>query len=389
MVRDIIHVDMDAFFASVEVRERPELAGRPLIVGGTPQGRGVVAAASYEVRRFGVHSAMPTATALRLCPEAVVVPARHALYAEVSARIRAIFERYTPLVEPLSLDEAFLDLTAGRRLFGDAAAVGRRIKREIREEVGLTASVGVAPNKFLAKLASDLDKPDGLVEVRPDGVQALLEPLPVTRLWGVGPAAARRLERLGIRTVGDLRRYSAELLRMHLGGLGDHLWRLARGMDDRPVVPERRARSISHESTFSRDIADPSVIRAWITDLSEQVGWRLRRQGLAGRTVTIKIRYADFTTPTRSRSLSEPTDATAVIRDTALALYRERIPRRHPPLRLIGVGVSGLGEPGGRQPDLFAEGRDRLRRVDSVVDEIRGRFGAEALRRGRPHDDTA
>ncbi|MGD2083233.1 MAG: DNA polymerase IV, partial [Chromatiales bacterium] len=377
MRRSIIHVDMDAFFASVEVRERPELAGRPLIVGGTPEGRGVVAAASYEVRRFGVHSAMPTAVALRLCPDAVVVPARHALYAEVSGHIRAIFERYTPLIEPLSLDEAFLDVTHSRRLFGAAEDLGRRIKREIRGELGLTASVGVAPNKFLAKLASDLEKPDGLVVVHPGSVQDLLDPLPVTRLWGVGPAAERRLERLGIRTVSELRRQAQELLRLQLGGLGDHLWHLARGLDERPVVPERQAKSISHESTFARDISDPAVIRAWLADLSEQVGWRLRRQGLTGRTLTIKVRYADFSTLTRSTTLPEPTDVTAVIRDTAMHLYGTRIPRGHPPLRLLGVGVSGFDNPGAQQPGLFEEGRER--HVDSVVDAIRDRFGVAAL----------
>ncbi len=305
MTRAILHVDMDAFFASVEARERPELRGRPLIVGGTPQGRGVVAAASYEARRFGVHSAMPTATALRLCPKAVVLPPRHGLYSQVSRQIHAVFERYTPQIEPLSLDEAFLDVTGSLRLFGSAETIGREIKREIREELDLVASVGVAPNKFLAKLASDMNKPDGFFQFIPDRIAESLDPLPVTRLWGVGPASARQLERLGIRTVGQLRHYSRQLIARHLGRGGEHLWELAHGIDERPVISEQEAKSVSNETTFANDIDDPASLRGWLSELAEQVGWRLRRQQLAGRTVTIKVRFKDFTTVTRSLSLPE------------------------------------------------------------------------------------
>lgn len=387
MQRSIIHVDMDAFFASVEVREQPALAGRPVIVGGTPQGRGVVAAASYEARRFGIHSAMPTATALRLCPQAVVLPPRHGLYAEVSQAIHAIFARYTPLIEPLSLDEAFLDVSGSLQLFGSAAAIGRAIKQAIRDELRLVASVGVAPNKFLAKLASDMDKPDGFVEVVPDRVQPLLDPLPVTRLWGVGPATAKRLERLGVRTVEQLRRYSAPMLARHLGSAGPHLWQLAHGMDDRPVEPAQEAKSISHETTFSRDIDSPASLRAWLGDLAEQVGWRLRRHGLQGRTVTIKVRFADFTTVSRSLSLPAPTDITAAIRDTALHLYGTRIDHPHPPVRLIGVGVSGFEEERDSQVGLFDGPKRRDSEVDSLMDEIRARFGQAAVRRGHRPDD--
>ena len=381
---------MDAFFASVEVLDRPELAGRPLIVGGTPQGRGVVAAASYEVRQYGVHSAMPTATALRLCPHATVVAPRHARYAELSRRIRAVFERYSPEVEPLSVDEAFIDVTASERLFGTAAEVGRAIKAVIREELGLVASVGVAPNKFLAKLASDLDKPDGFLEVTEEGIADFLAPLPIGRLWGVGPKTGARLERLGITTVGRLREYPREMLADHVGrNAAEHLWQLARGIDQRRVEPVREAKSVSHETTFHRDIADAELIRGWLRELAEQVGSRLRHEGHAGRTVTLKVRFKDFSTTTASRTLSAPTDVTTEIRDAALDLFAERIGPDHSPVRLLGVGVSGFDRPETAQLGLFDQEHRRAGRVDGVLDDIRARFGEDGLRRGlwAPGDD--
>ncbi|NIR31889.1 MAG: DNA polymerase IV, partial [Gammaproteobacteria bacterium] len=252
----ILHVDMDAFYASIEIRDLPELAGRPVVVGGSPEGRGVVAAASYTARRYGIHSAMPAATARRLCPQVVFLPVRMDHYAHVSGRLRAIFERYTPLVEPLSLDEAFLDVRASQRLFGSSERIARRIKDDIEAELRLTASVGVAPNKFLAKIASDLDKPNGLVIVAADRVQAFLDPLPVGRLWGVGAATEKTMTQLGIRTVGDLRAHSRDALHAAFGRAGEHFWQLARGIDERPVVPEREAKSLSRETTFDRDIDD-------------------------------------------------------------------------------------------------------------------------------------
>ena len=270
----ILHVDMDAFYASVEERENPRLAGRPVIVGGTPEQRGVVAAANYEARRFGVHSAMSSATARRLCPQAVVLPPRIQYYAEVSRQIHAIFERYTPLVEPLSLDEAFLDVTGSEHLFGTAESIGGRIKEDIRAELRLVASVGVAPNKFLAKIASDVNKPDGFVVVPPESVQQFLDPLPVGRLWGVGRVTGHTFQQLGVDTIGQLRTLSLAALEQLAGRVGVRLWNLARGVDDRKVVPDREAKSISHETTFAADLTDPETLRAWLLELTEQVARR-------------------------------------------------------------------------------------------------------------------
>ena len=306
----IIHCDMDAFYASVEERERPELVGKPVIVGGTPEKRGVVSAANYVARQYGVHSAMPAVTARRLCLHGIYLPPRIDYYAEVSRQIRDVFERFTPLVEPLSLDEAFLDVTGSEGLFGPAVEIGRKIKQAIRQELRLVASVGVAPNKFLAKIASDLKKPDALVVVEPDKVQEFLDPLPVERLWGVGKQSSKVFQRLGIRTIGQLRQWPLDVLQARFGTSGEHLWNLAHGLDDRAVVPEREAKSISHETTFERDIADMDVLRAWLVDLTEQVGCRLRRHGLRGQTVQLKVRFADFSLITRSCTLPEPTNIT-------------------------------------------------------------------------------
>lgn len=382
----ILHVDMDAFYASVEERDRPELAGQPLIVGGTADGRGVVAAANYAVRKFGVHSAMATATALRLCPQAIVLPVRMRHYAAVSRQIREVFFRYTPLVEPLSLDEAFLDVSASERLFGEAAKIALRIKREIKQETGLIASVGVAPNKFLAKIASDLEKPDGLVVVPPEQTQAFLDPLPVSRIWGVGRATEAVFSRLGVHTIGQLRRTAREVLERQFGQQGDHFWRLARGIDNRAVVPDREAKSISHETTFPADITDPAALRTWLLELTEQVARRLRRHGQRARTVQIKVRFADFRTVTRARTLKRPTDATHDLWSTAAALLAEALPVQHGGVRLLGMGVSGLGGVPLIQQSLFDDPLEahavQQRQLDRVADAVRDKFGASALSRG-------
>jgi DNA polymerase IV len=378
----ILHVDMDAFYASVEERENPFLVGKPLIVGGTPEGRGVVAAANYVVRQFGVHSAMPTATALRLCPEAIVIPPRMAFYAEVSRQIREIFERYTPLVEPLSLDEAFLDVSGSARLFGSGEEIARRLKQEIRAETGLVASVGVAPNKFLAKIASDLEKPDGLVIVAPDRVQEFLDPLPVGRLWGVGKVTGGAFERLGIRTVADLRRLKPDVLQRQFGQQGEHFWKLAHGIDDRSVIPDREAKSISHETTFSKDISDTDLLRAWLLELTEHVGTRLRQHHRQGRTVSIKVRFADFRTITRSRTLPQPTDVTHELWQVAGELLTESLPARHCDVRLLGIGVSGLTSATPQRTLFDDDSQQQHRQLDAVTDAIRDKFGTDLLSRG-------
>lgn len=384
--RFILHVDMDAFYASVEVREQPGLAGRPVIVGGSPRGRGVVSAANYEARRFGIHSAMPTARAMRLCPHAVCLPGRMSLYASVSHQIREIFNRYSPLVEPLSLDEAFLDVTDSQRLFGSAAEIANAIKQAISNELSLVASVGIAPNKFIAKIASDLDKPDGFVEVMPEEVQAFLDPLPVSRIWGVGKATGKELDRLGITTIAQLRQQSEAVLQDRFGKFGNHLWRLANGMDDRPVVSDSEAKSISNETTFDSDISKRDTLRAWLMELTEQVCWRLRQQDLFGRTVQIKLRFADFSTITRSHTLPEATQQTKQVWQAVMALFDKAMQSESRRLRLVGVGVSGLSDTAQRpqvQTDMFEQPKDtRQTQLDEVADAIKSRFGSGGIRRG-------
>jgi DNA polymerase-4 len=375
----LIHLDMDAFYASVEIRENPALAGLPVVVGGAPSERGVVAAASYEARRFGVHSAMPMATALKRCPELLILPSRMSLYAAESRRIHEIFARYTPLIEPLSLDEAFLDVRASVRLFGSVPEIARRIKQEIRSELGLTASVGIAPVKFVAKIASDLGKPDGFLVVEPESVQAFLEPLPVSRLWGVGKVGERAMQRLGLHTIGDVAWRDEAFMEQQFGRNGLHLLALSRGIDPREVVAGRETKSVSNETTFPTDIADRKALRVILLQLVEQVGWRLRNEGLAGRTVHLKARYADFSTVTRAQTLATPTDATATLWQTASALL-DRLPRPGQALRLLGVGVSGFeAEPPG-QSELF-DTTPAPAGVDRVADAIRGKFGSTAMRR--------
>lgn len=379
--RAILHIDMDAFYASIEERDQPALAGKPVIVGGTPEGRGVVAAANYAARKYGIHSAMPAARARGLCPHAVFLPARHAYYAEVAHQIRAIFRRYTPLVEPLSLDEAFLDVSDSRKLFGQAPAIGRTIKREIAHELRLTASVGVAPNKFLAKVASDFGKPDGFVVVDAEHVSEFLDPLPVTRLWGAGKVATRRLGEHGVTRIGELRAKSQAWLEQLFGKQGEHLWRLAHGIDERPVISDNETKSISHETTFERDITERDTLRAWLSELTEQVGVRLRRYGLYGRTVHVKIRFADFKTITRAHTMTAPSNITHELWQVAARLLEDNLPTRNPGVRLLGVGVNGFEhEP--VQGLLFAQvARDRQLRLDAISDDVKRRFGATALRR--------
>jgi DNA polymerase-4 len=377
--RGILHVDMDAFYAAVEQRDRPDLRGRPVIVGADPRGRGVVAAASYEARRYGVHSAMPIGQAYRRCPHGVYLPVAMARYAAVSAEIMAILGEFTPLVEPLSLDEAFLDVTGSEALFGPPLEIARTIKARIRADVGLTASAGVAPNKFLAKIASDLEKPDGLVEVVRGSEATFLRDLPIARLWGVGPTAEAGLAELGIRTIGQLARLPRRLLQARLGSFGLHLHELAHGRDDRAVVPWEEPKSVGAEETFGRDTADAGRLRATLLGQADRVASELRALGLAGRTVTLKLRFSDFETVTRRETSPAPTaDGSEIFRRAWEAF--ERLPRPQP-VRLIGVSVSGLqrqGDP--RQLALFGPTL-RAEAVGRLADELRARFGPDVVRR--------
>ncbi|MDI6450212.1 DNA polymerase IV [Anaerobaca lacustris] len=383
-IRQIIHVDMDAFYASVEQRDRPELKGKAVIVGGAAEARGVVSAASYEARKFGVHSAMPTAQAIRRCPHAVLLPVRMARYAEVSHKIQSIFEQYTPLVEPLSLDEAFLDVTASTNLFGPAEQIGRRIKEQIQSQTQLTASVGIAPNKFLAKLASDLKKPDGFVVVTEQTRQAILDPLGVGRIWGVGKVTEKALHSHGIRTIAELRATSEVELSRIVGSGATELLRLAQGQDDREVEPARQAKSLSSEQTFATDVRDRDVLLGVLLEQVEEVAQRLRHRRLKARTITLKLRYGDFRTVTRSETLHEATNLTQVLWEAAERVFGRWHRSASGALRLLGFGAGGLEPEGAEQASLFADPEaEKLQRLDRAMDAIRDRYGKRAVHRGR------
>ncbi|NDY41642.1 DNA polymerase IV [Dissulfurirhabdus thermomarina] len=378
-LRCIVHLDMDAFFASVEALDRPELRGRPVIVGGTGP-RGVVAAASYEARRHGVHSAMPMTRARRLCPGAVVLPPRAARYREVSRAVFEIFRSFTPLVEPVSIDEAFLDLTGTEALHGPPAAAAAEIRRRVRGETGLTVSAGVAPNKLLAKIASDLGKPDGLVVVPPGREQEFLDPLPVGRIWGVGEVTRRVLGRMGVRTVRDLRALDREGLVRRFGAAGHRLYLRARGRDASPVAPPGPPKSVGREETFPRDLRGEAALRPVLLRLAGEVGRRLRRRGLAGRTVVLKVRFGDFSTVTRSVTLPAPVDDDGAVFHAGLELLGRVPPER--PVRLLGLTVTGFGPEGAwRQLSLFggpgaAASREALNRA---LDRLRERYGGDVV----------
>ena len=385
-----LHVDMDAFFASVEQHDHPELKGKPVIVGSPPDQRGVVSAASYEARRFGIHSAMPSRTARRKCPDAVFLPVNGPRYREVSRRIMHIFEAYTPLVQPLSIDEAFLDVTGAQRLFGDGRSIAEKIRHDIRETTGLTASVGVAPNMFLAKIASDLNKPDGLTVVPFDqgSIEMFLAPLPISRMWGVGKVTQKKLLSLGLRTIGDLQACDP----VRLGqAVGDHaaavFLRLARGIDHRHIEAEDEEKSISNETTFRDDVTDRDQIAATLTRLIDKVGSRLRKAGLFAATIHLKLRWSDFTTITRQARMVWPRCHDIQLREAGMELLDLHL--RHRPVRLIGFGVSSLTDTDraeSRQLSLFDEPdneqRGKRKRLSETADTIRNRYGAKSLKRG-------
>jgi DNA polymerase-4 len=386
----ILHADMDAFYASVEQRDRPELRGRPVVVGGA-SGRGVVTAASYEARRFGVRSAMPMVQARALCPEAVIVPGHMAKYRRVSAQIRTVFESVSPLVEPLSLDEAFIDVTASVRLLGPPLAIGRLVKERVRAATALAVSVGIGPGKMVAKIASDLSKPDGLLAVGPDEVREFLRPLPVSRLWGVGPVTEAALHAAGIATVGDLVAADPARLRRHVGSACETLQRLATGEDVRVVEADRDAKSYGEENTFGNDVRDDRTVREAIIAHGEAVARRLRRDGMRARTVVVKIKLAErlgagkYRLLTRQARLATPTDDGAALTAVALALWDRHRPRRA--VRLIGVTATGIEDGAQPQLALFDDPRRAARvRLNAALDRIVARFGEDSIARavGKP-----
>jgi DNA polymerase-4 len=374
---------MDAFYASVEQRDDPALRGRPVIVGGSAR-RGVVLAASYEVRPFGVRSAMPMARALRLAPDAVVVSPRHDAYADASARVFDILGSVTPLVEPLSLDEAFMDVTGSQKLFGAPAAIARRVRSAIAQEVGLPASAGIAEVKLVAKIASDMAKPNGQLEVPPGGGPAFLAPLPVSRLWGVGPKSARMLATMDLETVGDIARRDPEALERRLGPSGRALWEQANAIDPRPVIPDRDAKSIGAEETFDDDLSTIDALAPRIHAQALRVARRLRRAGVRARTVQLKLKRADFTLVTRRETLDQPTDDGQVLYRTAAALLA-REPAR--PTRLTGVSAQNLVAVEAPQLGLFAPPPTAAQALNRALDAITDRFGAGTVTTADVADD--
>jgi len=386
MLRTILHLDLDAFFCAVEENQNPELRGKPFAVGGKPSERGVVASCSYAARKFGVRSAMPMSRALRLCPRLIIVPGRHRLYSEASRQVMARLRDLTPLVEQISIDEAFLDISG---LSDPPERIARGLQAGIRDELGLPSSIGIAPNKLVAKIATEVgkkagrgDQPPFALTIVPSEKEAeFLAPLPADMLWGVGPKTSARLGELGIHTIGDIARWPQEELVRLFGENGRDMARHARGRDDRPVVTEREIKSISQEITFSRDIRDDQSLEKTLTELSAQVGRRLRKNELAGSTVKLKIRWPDFTTLTRQVTLPGTTNQDSEIAETALELLHN-VRKSGQAVRLIGVGVSGLGEPM-RQLELWGNDSEKERRLQEILNELRDKFGDNAIKRGK------
>jgi len=396
--RVIVHLDMDAFFAAVEQRDRPELRGLPVVVGADPKGgrgRGVVSTCSYEARRFGIRSAMAISEAWRRCPNAIFLPVRMEAYAQASEVVFNVLDEFTPDLEPVSIDEAFLDVSQSIHLFGTKLGLAERIRERIETETHLVASMGIAPCKMVAKIASDLRKPRGIVIVEPDEVEAFLRPLPVAKLWGIGKRTQEALDELGIRTSGDLAARPREELKRHFGKQGEDLCDLAHGRDDRPVETAGEAKSIGHENTFEHDTRDPRLVASTLMELCEGVAFRLRRAGLRGHTVTTKIRFEDFTTLTRATTVESPVETAARIYQIASANL-ERVAVKGHKIRLIGVSVSGF-DARPRQLTLFGEQRidaesdEKQRLLADAIDHIKARFGHDALHHGttldRPKDD--
>jgi DNA polymerase-4 len=379
----IIHLDMDAFYPAVEVLDNPELKGKPVIVGGSKQ-RGVVSSASYEARKFGVHSAQPMVTAMRLCPNAIVMPVRMSRYKEVSEQVFEIFDLFTPLVEPLSIDEAFLDVTASTRLFGSPIEIAKKIKQMVVEKTGLTISAGVAPSKFVAKIASDLEKPDGLTVVPADMVREFLDPLPIKKMWGVGKVTQQTLSRLSIQTFKDLSQVPVEVLQKKFGKHGSHMHQLSMGIDDRDVVTDHEVKSIGHEETFSEDILRVDLAKKELLFLADRVARRMRRHGVEGKTITLKVKYHDFVRITRSVTRHKYTNDSADIYSNICSLL-EKTAVGKKPVRLLGISLSNLADIGsGRQLSLFShyESDEKRRELNRTLDSVFDKFGGKGIRPG-------
>jgi nucleotidyltransferase/DNA polymerase involved in DNA repair len=386
--RIIVHVDMDAFFAAVEQLLHPEWQGKPVIVGADPQagkGRGVVSAASYEARKFGIHSAMPISQAYRLCPQGIYVVPHGDVYGHYSQQVFAVLDTISPLVEPLSIDEAFLDMTGSAQLYKTVEEIGQKIKTEIKNKTSLTASVGIAPSKSVAKIASDFLKPDGLMIVPPDKVQEFLDPLPVTKLWGIGKQTAIQLQQLGITAVSQLRQYPQKVLLDKFGKWGEHIYRIARGWDDRSVTIEDQVKSVSNEVTFDKDLNDAEFLRRTIFTLAEKVSGRLRRSKIQGRTVHLKIRFSDFKTFTRSHTLKDPTFLTQEIFKIADQLFSEFVPLESD-VRLLGVGVSQLENESGSQLSIWDLENEKKLKMEKVMDQIQDKFGKDSIQHAEALD---
>lgn len=379
MQRWIIHIDMDAFFAAVEQRDNPDLQGNPVIVGGLGK-RGVVSTASYEARRVGVHSAMPMTEARRLCPKGIFLAGNHHKYAKVSGQIAEILAAFSPVIEPLSLDEAFLDVTGMEWLYLSPVEIAKQIKQRIKAELGLVASAGIAPNKLLAKMASDLSKPDGLLFIEPGKEAAFLKGIPVERMWGVGATTAKQLKAAGLQYIGQLAKADNVVLARYFGNNAAAIRQLAMGLDDRPVVPEHAPKSIGNEITFEKDIHTKEAIKRELLALSQKVGRRLRQDGYAGRTVTVKVRFASFKTITRSKTLTEPTFLDEVIYEIASAIMENQSLAEG--VRLLGVTLSNL-QPQYGQPSLFSDDEDKRVQMSEAVDRLKDRFGEGIVTRGR------
>jgi DNA polymerase-4 len=384
----IIHLDMDAFYPAVEVLDNPELKGKSVIVGGS-RTRGVVSSASYEARKFGVHSAQPMVTAIRLCPEAIVLPVRMSRYKEVSEQVFKIFDHFTPLVEPLSIDEAFLDVTASSRLFGPPVEIAKKIKQKVVEKTGLTISAGVAPSKFVAKIASDLEKPDGLTVVHAEKVREFLDPLPIEKMWGVGKVTKQVLSALRIQTFEDLSRIPVEVLEKKFGKHGVHMHRLSMGIDDRIVVRDHEVKSIGHEETFSEDIQRLDLAKKELLSLAHRVARRMRRHGVEGKTITLKVKYHDFTRTTRSVTRPIYTNDSADIYSNVCSLLEKTAVGRRP-VRLLGISLSNLTDiDAGRQLSLFSnyETDERRKDLNRTLDSIVDKFGGKGIRPGSLIDE--